>query len=379
MTITRVSLAATVSGLISLSTAALAGDYPQRPDVEAIRGHLPSHINPVVFEKDALSENPTRVTPDVDKTDCDFGFTFPYILPPLRWAMDEIQSRYEESNERPLVFDAGAGAGFATWKMIAVGGKVIPLELNKATAKNLMISLEKVRGFLQEGEQIKDTCPRVLTGSVMNFNSPAYKYQYDGAYVGNLLHFLTPDEAESFVAKLFDVINPGGFVAAVVNTPSASESIVDTWRQSYEQGNPYPGYLVQNNQIYRRDYGGGVQQNVAIRIDDARAVQEGDLLPGRVRKGTFAEPNQDGKPNWSFVNKGADGLGNFLEFSRYEHRTTHYMDPVTLRTLFEEAGFLTHQIYYLDSSMSQLGPEEVTDEMLRNGQFNLGIEVYKPA
>jgi hypothetical protein len=378
MTFTRVSLAATVGGLISLSTAAMAGDYPQRPDLEGIEHYLPSYISPVAFKKEASSEILTRVTSDVDKTNCDFGFTFPYILPPLRWAMEEIQSRYEESGMRPLVFDAGAGAGFATWKMIAVGGKVIPLELSKETAKDLMISLKKLRGFLQEGEHIKDTCPRVLTGSVMNFNSPAYTYNYDGAYIGNLLHFLTPDEANSFVTKLFEVINPGGFVAAVVNTPSASESIVDTWRQSHERGNPYPGYLVQNNHIYRRDYGRGVQQNVAIRIEEARAVQEGDLLPGRVRKGTFAEPNQDDKPNWSFVNKGVDGFGSFLEFSRYEHRTTHYMDPMTLRTLFERAGFTTKQVYYLDTYMRQLGPENVTDDMLKKGQFNLGIEVMKP-
>ncbi len=374
MILNHFSFAAVVSGFISVSTLAMAVG---RPDLEGVESCLPTHISSKDFVEEALGEAPTIVVPDEDKEDCDFGFTFPYIVPPLRWIMEEINSRYEDNGERPLVFDAGAGAGYATWKMIAAGGQVIPLELNKKTAKSIMASLKKVRQFLQEGEKITDTCPCVLTGSVMNFNSPAYTYNYDGAYVGNLLHFLTPDQSVKFVSKLYSVVKPGGFVAAIVNTPSFSDSVVDTWRQAYDQGKDFPGYMMHNSQILRRAYD-SFQQNVGVRLEEARSFEEGDLLPGRVHKGSFAEPSSDDKPNWLFVREDVDNRGRFKEFLRYEHRTTHFMDSSTLRKLFENAGFITHHIYYMDTFPRCLSPEEITDEMLKNGQFNVGIEVYKP-
>ncbi|MBI2707916.1 MAG: hypothetical protein HYX35_06375 [Proteobacteria bacterium] len=287
-----------------------------------------THLTPSLkktLEK-TMTEEPITLVSQGLPTAKNLGLNFPRVLPPLRSALKEINTRFTTQKKRPLMFDPGAGWAYASWKIIVGGGKVIPLEYQKSVAEKMGLSLKKAVPYLQEGETLKDVVPTQLVGNVLDFEGKAYTYSYDGSYSANFFHFLEPDQITQCVKKLYDVTNPGGFAVASVVAPSAQDPLVDVWNQQKSQEKPNPGLVTcEITEISRA----GAETKVVY--TGAHPFQQGvdpDISNTRI---IFQE--QRGQDTHT-----------------YKHLTGHYIDPDTLSKFFTQAGFTVENAYYYDST-----------------------------
>lgn len=332
--------------------------------------HSPKMLKQLVDEINA--ESPRPIPHDPSPVKKDYGFDFPHVSHALENVLIEIKTRHESTGIHPVVLDAGAGTGTATWKMIIAGGQVFPLELNRAAATQLLTRLKKVRTYLNRPP--KDLCPAVYIGNVMNFESKAYTHAYDITYSGNLIHFLPPEDAQSYVKQLFKVTKPGGVAVATTNAPSNIPCIFDLWRKNRDQGNPFPGYMIKDQEIIRCGYSDGTERNVAINILDAHSPKNNDLYPGTERDGFYSDPQEEivWEPLPSLT------TDNASYFVRKTHSALHFFDTETLSKLFSDAGFTVTKAYYFSGNGEKILPEAMTDERFKENVYNSVVEAYKP-
>lgn len=375
--------------------------------------HSPATLKKLADEMNAESQ--TRIPKDPSSTNKDYGFDFPRVSPVLETALVEIKTRYETTGSHPVVLDAGAGLGSATVKMWLAGGQVSALEFNKVAAVQFPTKLRKTMACLDQ--PLENPVPKFHLHNVMNFESPAYAQEYDVTYSGNLMHFLSPEHAESYVKQLFKVTKPGGLAVAEANAPSYFPCIIDLWKKNREQGNPFPGNIVKDMDTLRIvDYDGDKQklvnelEEVANFWRDSRGVErfseeqhqgvleylskskreqltvmmdtvaahspkENDpLYPGTVRAGSYSSPQES--EEWKKFIISTD-VGSYI--SKETHLAFHYFDPETLSRLFSDAGFNVSAAYYLSGENEKILPQAMTDQQLDDKAYNSVVEAYKPA
>ncbi|MBS0272096.1 MAG: class I SAM-dependent methyltransferase [Proteobacteria bacterium] len=351
------------SSLLAGSTADLKKWVPQTL-------HSPKVLKQLADEINAEAPRPIPLDPSPIKKD--YGFDFPHVSHALEKVLIEIKTRYERTGIHPVILDAGAGTGTATWKMIIAGGQAFPLELNRAAATQLLTRLRKVKAYLNVPP--KDLCPAVYIDTVMNFESKAYARVYDITYSGNLIHFLSPEDAQSYVKQLFKVTKPGGVAVATTNAPSYIPCVFDLWRKNRDQGNPFPGYMIKDQEIIRCGYSDGSERNVAINILDAHSPKNNDLYPGTERDGFYSDPQDEIK--WEPLPSLTTNDASY--FVRNAHSALHFFDTETLSKLFSDAGFTVTKAYYFSGDDEKIFPEAMTDEQLKEKIYNSVVEAYKP-
>ncbi|MBI2706760.1 MAG: methyltransferase domain-containing protein [Proteobacteria bacterium] len=376
------------------------------------RLHSPHILKQLAKEIDAESQ--TRIPTDPSPIKKDYGFSFPHISPPLERVLIEIKTRYETTGVRPRTLDAGPGTGLGTRKIVIAGGEAVPLELNKAAAIQLQRNLLTTKPYLLK-ESVREVCPQIFIDNVMNFESKAYSHPFDVTYSANLIHFLSPEDAQSYVKQLFKVTKPGGLAVATANAPSYFPCVIDLWRENRDLGNPFPGNMVKDLQVLRIvDYDGDnkkVQNELDFVVDFWRTLREtghplsteehqkriqnlswherkelnvmtdtvaahspqnNDLYPGTGRNGFYSNPQE--KEEWKFIV--STNIGSYT--SREEHLAFHYFDTETLSKLFSDAGFTVKAAYYLSGNNEKILPDAMTDEQLDASPYNSVVEAYKP-
>ncbi|MEB3702359.1 Putative methyltransferase [Candidatus Bealeia paramacronuclearis] len=288
-----------------------------------------------------LKEKMTLVNQGIPQAK-NFGYNFPGVLPPLESALTETHKLFKSHKEPPLILDAPSGWGYASWKFLVAGGRVVPMELQKELEPKIKENLMRAENYLPNEKSLKDLetfkglVPLISMENVLNFERPAYDYRYDGTYSGNLIHFLTPDETELYTKKLYEVTKPGGFAVASVVGPCAEDVIVDFWEKQRKQEVKSPGYMTHE-------------------IDEFND----DEYVGAYKVGST-------KPHFG---------------KRYV--TVHSMDPETLAKFYSNAGFEVKESYWYDADYSEESKKYKFDELslsqLKEQRLRYsGILAFKP-
>ncbi len=136
-------------------------------------------------------------------------------------------------NQLLPVMDIGAAFGVATIPALTNGAKVIAVDLDFRHLNSIMV--DAPREYL----------PNL---SLLNLRFPDFYYPNDsisGAYLSQVLPFLTGEEIEMGMKKLFDWIVPGGKVFIVSFSPYLKhcESYIPIYEQKSKEGVKWAGYI----------------------------------------------------------------------------------------------------------------------------------------
>ena len=301
----------------------------------------------------------------------DYGYSFAGVLPIQQRCLKEIYTRYQQGGRRPAVLDAACGHGNMTWKMIVAGGHVIADELQEPTRLLAKETVKKAIPFLAEGEKLSQVTAS-CGDDLLHFDTClAYKRTYDVTWSGNLLHLFTPKDATAYVENLFKITNGGGYAFAVANTPSTYPRLIERFLEEKAAGNPFPGYLV-TNKINHRVY------NLITRERTGRGIElTGDFPPAPAGMsitdpipGFYQETSNEHR-----INDRTVGHETFYDYK--SHCAGHYYDKESMTALFEKAGFLKVDVFFMDRFGKRyeggLNPRNA-----ERGPFAVGIVARKP-
>jgi ubiquinone/menaquinone biosynthesis C-methylase UbiE len=132
-----------------------------------------------------------------------------------------------------VVLDIGAGTGSASIEALKNGAYVWVNELDE---KNLS-------GFSQKVPAEFSAKYKFIIGDFNQLKLPdAY---FDSVLAIRVIHFLKPQELEQAIARMYQILKPGGKVFIIAASPYAKEwnSFVPEYEQRLKNAVAYPGYI----------------------------------------------------------------------------------------------------------------------------------------
>lgn len=309
----------------------------------------------------------------------DYGYSFIVLSHCQRALLGGISQHFHQTGNRPKVGDFGAGHGIMSWKILALGGDLVCLEQQKPTAAMIGGNLIKAKPFMG-GTLIKSVC-HTLIGDALNSTSNAYKQSYDFTWSGNLLHFFTPSQAAQYVNNLFSATNPGGYAYATVQSPDSKELIQFISNQKELGNTTSPGFIITDvmttgevlNADNHRDTLKGIDTTGKIIFKNAItslvpvAPATEDYLPQDSRKGPFNSTTPVAETRF-FPDGHVENVSG--------HQSIMYFEPDSLRSLFENAGFIVEDVFYElagEKISASFGPE------IGRSSIKLSIIAKKPS
>ncbi len=380
-------------GFLSLGSS--HGSDPETND----RSWIPSHIKEE--QKDTLyslikEEKSMRTKKNPGNENLDFGISFAGINLAQELCLIKINKIYEESGTRPKTADLGAGHGYMTWKMLVAGADVFAVEPQDPTREELMKNAKKANPFLKEGEKL-NTISRCSKTSALSFDTcPAYVQKenyYDITWSGNLIHLFTPKEATGYVHNLYKITKPGGYAFATVHTACPGKEMLEFFLKRKEEGKEFPGFFMANHTTHLRQYV-DVDWEIMRTINSNRPpfitgidfspVDIGDseeaLLSPTITTPGFYGGGEDQKQYREQLTR--DETGSFyFPYDNFTHSTKHFFDKDSFRFLFEAAGFLVEDVFYMNLASNTRFEEELSLDMFsssRRMSIFIGIQARKP-
>jgi SAM-dependent methyltransferase len=341
-----------------------------------IRQWLPSHLHTSedIIKSQIRQEKRSATMIDNPQERRDFGFSIEGLNPAMTQCLFKIKERFEMTEQRPAVLDAGAGIGNMTWKMITAGGHVTAVEKQMKTAVQLPSSIVKAKPFLREREGIKPTF-KLFTGDVLEYLL-ADTSKYYLSWSGLLLHFLNPTQAQDYVAKLFAVTENGGYAFATVNPPCGDPKVVEFYNDREGKGDDFPGYCVivkRKKSTYFAET--DETKGEATEILEVSSIRRSDNnLPGKVVYGTYKKPTSEAVPEVISHTPGSTGI---TVANYYEHIYKHFFGPKALENLFVKAGFVTEDLFYI-GPRGKIPLTKMDADTLFGGYYFLAIIAQKP-
>lgn len=238
----------------------------------------------------------------------------------------------------PKVLDVGAGDGFHAGLLVLAGGHVTLLEndsvlVESKTNRNVpgRTLVDLLRGRLPEGVVVKDRT-RIIVGDALNTLAKAeHQGAYDFINAANVLHCMTPREAESCVRALYSALKPGGVVHARVHTLGAMAVVVEgsvlhIYSREVEKGSRLPGWMLISTRHDPEHFG--------------------------LTEVTPLDPTSDHSPMEMHTTKSSD----HLDLPDTLKSSMLCFDVATLKRFFEGAGFVTQtcQFEALGGSLTQV-------------------------
>ncbi|MBA4118141.1 MAG: hypothetical protein C0514_04510 [Candidatus Puniceispirillum sp.] len=259
----------------------------------------------------------------------------------------------------PKVLDVGAGDGFHAGLLVLAGGHVTLLEndtclVDTKTNKNVpgRILVNILRGYLPEGVAVKDRTRIVVGDALKTLAKAAHQGAYDFINAANVLHCMTPRDAESCVRALYGALKPGGVVHARVHALSAMTAIVEgsvlhIYSQEVEKGARFPGWMLISTKYDREHFG-------FTQVTPLDAMSDHSPMETHYTKSS----DQADRPDT-------------LESSML------CFDVATLKRLFEGAGFVSQACQFegLDDSLTQV---QEGQETFVNAPQDPGFSSYHP-
>lgn len=336
--------------------------------IQDIKAWLPKTLHPHVQTIHQRVRN-EEVQSVACGADTDYGFSIRGINPLQNDLLKEIAAKREATNTPPNAADLGSGLGAMTWKMILAGAHVTAVELQNGTANAMRFNVAEKLKNIPYGAKFTDRYRPVL-GNAVTFNRGE---QYDITWAGYLLHFLPPNELEQYVQNVYNITKEGGLTYATVNAPCLNIESVSLYMDQEIAGNPYPGYMMMNKEVYRSyNVQTAQEKNTGIKTVGASPIlPEETLRPGTDRHGLY--PTILDEPKWDVIERKT----HEVIFKREAHSVFHYMRSSFLKNLFEKAGFEVEQLFYMTET-GPIAPENMTEEFLANNFALLGIKARKP-
>jgi SAM-dependent methyltransferase len=179
----------------------------------------------------------------------DYGYSFPGLQESRDNCLKAIRHYHATNGMRPMIADIGAGFGNMTWKMLAAGGQVDAFEIQKPTAVELKNRIQRMPAHHWEGAKIKDIL-NVFSDNVLNvLSAQDFSEKYDFVWMGNIIHFLTPEDFKKLNAILLQVLKPNGKLIIETNTLTSFNSISNysiiaaTYSRAKQKGIEFPGFM----------------------------------------------------------------------------------------------------------------------------------------
>jgi hypothetical protein len=246
--------------------------------------------------------------------------------------------------------------------------------MQEPTAQLMRKNISRAKPFLAQGEGYEHVfVPYRL--DVFNFLEGAITTHltYDVTWSGNLLHLFTPAQVKVYLANLYEITNPGGYAFATVNAPSCNIEIIRYYEELQQKGEEFPGYIQLNKIIYR-SYNTRTKQQYNHHVDIVGPIIKAanGSVPNLEMNGFHNEPSTT-QIAWEFHGMVSDfeGLNK-----RKCHTSMQFFDTKVLAKLFEDAGFVVEDVYYMDESSNQFSRNTPLSKLV-DRFYNAGIVAKK--
>ena len=154
----------------------------------------------------------------------------------MKLALDEYSKAFIDraSSKGTLALEIGCAYGFVVQQLLAAGGKVVACDLSEEhltyVAKHVAASAVD-RLFLKQGRLPEVDFPTESFGSIL---------------ISRVLHFLTPEEVEQSLVKIFSWLKPGGkfyFTSVTPYHDAFRHSYLAIYKAKEESGEAWPGVV----------------------------------------------------------------------------------------------------------------------------------------
>lgn len=318
-----------------------------------------------------------------------FGNTIPSTAP---WCL--LTAKYIQSlGARPDVGDWGCGHGFFSQHAVLAGANPWAIDFTKEAAENANRNIWAFRKYLPQNLDMKKLY-KVSHTSAANPIENFMKRKNDINVAFNLIHYLTPDDADQFFTNLFLNTKDNGIVILCTDTPFDPDFLgTETtafYKEGVEKGLKYPGFgvcsvsqvMFSNSQppylIKHRSYRPSKQE-----------LDEKKFQIGYNYKGIYPKFNEiDEKNNGGILSLREAApydarLKTVLERepTAYGFGTNHALynlfDFPELKKVMEEAGFSVINGWYTDRNLDTLYPlnDAPTDLTLRGKVILVGQKI----
>lgn len=289
------------------------------------------------------------------------GFTFPTSAP---WCL--LTAKFIQLQSfRPNLGDWGCGHGFFPRHALLSGAnpKAIDSSLNAAKEANKIIFGAKA--YLPEGLDIKNLYT-VAQASVTNPNTKFMERKNHINVAFNVIHYLSPPDADKFLSKLYENTADNGIVVICSDTPFLHFPVDwPFYEKRSKLGIKYPGYGVysQSTVVFLDSQNEKHFVNRSVYEMTSEEEKLGRFKMGQMYKGIYPlDLSYDDGQTIIVSEQYPDGdiLKNVKRPYAYAtgHQAFNKFDYHGLKKVLEGAGFTVINGWYTDHTLNTLYPHD---------------------
>ncbi len=361
----------------------------------------------IILAEPASEIIPTDESPQIgfrgQISERDFGWGWGFVDDLRLECLKEVKRRSEQAKTRPRVLDLGAGLGHMGWKLIVAGADYTAIEGQGAAAKALQQKLLLSKKFLKSGEKLAQFA-RIKNSDVTKWiqriaQDPTLKPEpFDVIFMGDFLHFLTPEQINLTLATLHSMINPGGEIFATADSPGIFSIAHSGWQktnqvaqvffQNRSRGLEFPGSIILNIESSGLMEYSASTTNVLNQTYSENQILGGfhssnpnvlglKIAPGESQLGWIG--TQPTSLFESMTEKTTHQCGDSctLVFKSTSKRAIHIFDNKTLRTVFEKNGFVSVDTFYTNNLGKRSSPEPESQSDFEHNFYKVAIRAKK--
>lgn len=269
------------------------------------------------------------------------------------------------------IADVGAGHGYVSRNALIAGSKHaassrgntkplrgarvcaieqhIPLMKTTEGHGPLMFAFKQAKEisthFNQTNALAKDYFSVISGDACATLNNTTFQNFFDLLYLGNMLHYCTPEKAQTLGRRLFGAAKEGAFVYASVHTdlffPSIeNDRVFECYKTQRDQGKKFPGWMMLN--ALAKIKGQHAQDNIFTEAWPLDEETDADS-PAKQKAGWHKDSSH------RTVTKAFGD--NFWSMS---HQSYQIYDAFSLKAFFERSGFVIEDVFFLNKYEKRL-------------------------
>ena len=186
-----------------------------------------------------------------DGSDVDFGHSYNFLNPIKQTLLKDVHNYQRTFGVRPKVADIGAGLGKMSWKILLAGGQVDAFDIQVPTAKEMVKRLKAMDKKLW-GSDVLENILRVFAMDFISLENETELFKkYDFIYIGQVIHFLSPQDVNKLIKILGKMIKPGGKIYVEVNSihylsTLKDDRATDYYKEAKKENSDFPGLIAIN-------------------------------------------------------------------------------------------------------------------------------------
>lgn len=189
-----------------------------------------------------------------NKDAVDYGYSFPGLNNIKQSCLETVRNICEAEGRKAVVADLGAGFGNMTWKLLAAGARVDAFELKQTAALEIKRKLSNLSPDYWQQKPLKSILNVFCDNILSALNQEQFKEKYDVVWVGNVFHFLNPDEMKLMSRLLHHILKPQGRIFAEANSVEMilnhsydnKHVLSDAIARAKAANIPFPGFVAVN-------------------------------------------------------------------------------------------------------------------------------------